>query len=59
MKYLEEMIGLAEREFKEMAERGKFRSPDEIHIAYELIDIVKDIVCFCICTGNIWFHTLN
>lgn len=45
MKYLEEMLGLAEREFKEMAERGKFRSADEIHIAYELIDIVKDIVC--------------
>lgn len=45
MKYLEEMLGLAEREFKEMAERGKFRSADEIHMAYELIDIVKDVFC--------------
>lgn len=45
MKYLDEMLGLAEREFKEMSERGKFRSPEEIHMAFELVDIVKDIVC--------------
>lgn len=45
MKYLEEMLGLAEREFKEMVDRGKFRSPDEVHTAYELMDIVKDAFC--------------
>lgn len=45
MKYLDGMLGLAEREFKEMTERGKFRSPEEIHMAFELIDIVKDISC--------------
>lgn len=45
MKYLEEMLDLASQQFKEMVERGKFRSYDEIHAAYELIDIVKDIYC--------------
>ena len=45
MKYLDGMLELVEREFKDIVERGKFKSPDEVHMVYELIDIAKDAFC--------------
>ena len=45
MKYLDGMLELVEREFKDIVERGKFKSPDEVHMVYELIDIAKDVFC--------------
>ena len=45
MKYLDEMMGLIEHEFGEITKNGKFRSPEQVHMAYELLDMVKDIEC--------------
>lgn len=45
MKNLHEILEIAERELGSIVQNGKFRSREEIHSAYELIDIAKDIYC--------------
>ena len=45
MEYLEGMIGLVEREFGDMVQRGKFRNLEDLDVAYKCMDIVKDAFC--------------
>lgn len=45
MKHLDGVLELIDKEFGEMKQAGKFRSNEEVHITYEMIDIVKDIFC--------------
>ena len=45
MKNLDGILKLADAELGSIVQNGKFRSRDEIHSAYELIDIAKDIYC--------------
>jgi len=45
MKNLHEILEIADRELGSIVQNGKFRSREEIHSAYELIDIAKDIYC--------------
>lgn len=45
MKNLHEILELADQELGSVAQSGRFRSREEIHSVYELIDIVKDIYC--------------
>ena len=42
MENLEKMIQLADNEFSAISQNGKFKSREEIHSAYELMDIAKD-----------------
>ena len=43
MQHLDGLLKLVDKEFEEMEQRGKFQNPNETHVAYELIDIVKDV----------------
>ena len=43
MEHLEGLLRLADREFAEMEQNGKFRNKEDVEIAYKLIDIVKDV----------------
>ena len=43
MKHLDGLLKLVDKEFEEMEQRGKFQNPSEAHVAYEMIDIVKDV----------------
>ena len=45
MENLSGILKLADAELGAITSNGKFRSRDEIHSAYELIDIAKDIYC--------------
>ena len=45
MKYLDDIMELADKEFEVYAKNGKFRSREEIDTAYKLVDIIKDIYC--------------
>ena len=45
MKNLHEILELADQELGSVAQSGRFRSREEIHSVYELIDIAKDIIC--------------
>lgn len=45
MKNLDGILKLADAELGAITANGKFRSREEIHSAYELIDIAKDIYC--------------
>lgn len=45
MKNLQDILELTDRELGSIVQNGKFRSREEIHSAYELIDIAKDIYC--------------
>ena len=45
MNNLHEILEITERELGSIVQNGKFRSREEIHSAYELIDIAKDIYC--------------
>lgn len=45
MKNLHDILELTDRELGSIVQNGKFRSREEIHSAYELIDIAKDIYC--------------
>lgn len=45
MKYLDDMMELADKEFEVFSKNGKFRSREEIDTAYKLVDIIKDIYC--------------
>ena len=42
MENLEQMMKLADNEFGAIAQNGRFKSREEIHSAYELMDIAKD-----------------
>lgn len=42
MEQLDGILKLADRELESVVENGKFRSREEIHSVYELMDIVKD-----------------
>lgn len=42
MENLEKLIEMADTEFGAIAKNGKFKSREEIHSAYELMDIAKD-----------------
>lgn len=43
MQHLDGLLKLVDKEFEDMEQRGKFQNPSEAHVAYELIDIVKDV----------------
>ena len=45
MENLEGLLRLVDKEFGEMAQNGKFRTPDDVELAYKLVDIAKDIYC--------------
>ncbi len=45
MEHLDGVLRLVEQELSSMIQNGKFRSRDEIHSVYELIDIAKDVYC--------------
>lgn len=45
MKHLEGLLDLADKEFSEMEQNGKFRNKDDIELACKLVDMVKDIHC--------------
>lgn len=45
MEYLDDIMKLIEKEFKAVKDAGKFRSREDIHTMYELIDMAKDIYC--------------
>ena len=49
MEYLEKMIEMADNEFGAIAKNGKFKSREEIHSAYELMDIAKDAMYIMKC----------
>lgn len=42
MENLMAMVELVDREFGEMKKNGKFRSKDDVDLAYKMMDIVKD-----------------
>lgn len=43
MEHLEGILKLVDREFGEMEKNGKFRTKEDIDLAYKMIDIAKDI----------------
>lgn len=43
MKHLEGLLNAVDKEFGEIETNGKFRSKDEIELAYKLVDIAKDV----------------
>lgn len=45
MEHLDGLLKIAEQEIGSIVQNGKFRSREEIHSAYELIDIIKDVFC--------------
>ena len=45
MKHLDGVLRLVDKEFNEMEQNGKFRSKDDVELAYKLIDIAKDVYC--------------
>lgn len=45
MEHLEGILKLADKELASVIENGKFRSREEIHSVYELMDIAKDAYC--------------
>ena len=45
MEHLEGILKLADKEIGAIVENGKFRSREEIHSVYELMDIAKDAYC--------------
>lgn len=47
MEHIDGVLSLIDREFAEMEQNGKFRSRDEVELAYKMMDIVKDAAEFC------------
>lgn len=47
MEHIDGLLGLIDREFAEMEQNGKFRSRDEVELAYKMMDIVKDASEYC------------
>lgn len=45
MKSLDGILEMVDKELGEIGQSGKFRSREEVHSVYELIDIAKDIFC--------------
>ena len=45
MEHLDGILKLTENELEAIVKNGKFRSREEIHSAYELMDIAKDAYC--------------
>ena len=45
MKFLDGILEMVDKELGNIEQNGKFRSRDEVHSVYELIDIAKDIYC--------------
>lgn len=43
MKHLDGLLNVVDKEFGEIEASGRFRSKDEIELAYKLIDIAKDV----------------
>ena len=42
---LDKLLQVVMEEIADMTKSGKFRSREDVHTAYELVDIVKDIYC--------------
>lgn len=45
MKHLDGILEMVDMELGSIAKNGQFRSKDEVHSVYELIDIAKDVYC--------------
>lgn len=45
MKHLDGILEMVDKELGNIEQNGKFRSRDEVHSVYELIDIAKDVYC--------------
>ena len=45
MKSLDKILEMVDKELGSIAQNGQFRSKDEVHSVYELIDIAKDVFC--------------
>lgn len=45
MKHLDSVLDMVDKELGSIAQNGQFRSRDEVHSVYELIDIAKDVYC--------------
>ena len=45
MKHLDGILEMVDKELGSIEQNGKFRSRDEVHSVYELIDIAKDVYC--------------
>ena len=45
MKHLDGILEMVDHELGSIEQNGQFRSKDEVHSVYELIDIAKDIFC--------------
>lgn len=45
MKHLDGILDMVDKELGSIAQGGQFRSRDDVHSVYELIDIAKDVYC--------------
>ena len=45
MKHLDGILDMVDKELGSIEKNGQFRSRDEVHSVYELMDIAKDIFC--------------
>ena len=45
MKHLDSILEMVDKELGSIGQSGQFRSRDDVHSVYELIDIAKDIYC--------------
>ena len=45
MKYLDGILDMVDQELGNIAQSGQFRSRDDVHSVYELVDIAKDVFC--------------
>ena len=45
MKHLDGILEMVDKELGSIAQGGQFRSRDDVHSVYELIDIAKDVYC--------------
>lgn len=45
MKHLDGILDMVDKELGSIEQNGQFRSRDEVHSVYELMDIAKDIFC--------------
>ena len=45
MKHLDGILEMVDKELGSISQNGQFRSKDEVHSVYELIDIAKDVYC--------------
>jgi len=45
MKHLDRILDMVDQELGSIAQSGQFRSRDDVHSVYELVDIAKDVYC--------------